>query len=172
MLDISLKILFCVHCDSFCGVIFAFRLHATRQLEIICLIIYAFKILFSVWYTFNNNSKVFPKNLSKLIHSNTVKLEIFVLFYLFLVYWKFQFSEVIVVLYYNIPTSSLSSELRIKKNSTWRNYWFHLELVNQWVYEFGVNFYLHLFALILISSLWTFLSWYYHVFYAWRENKF
>ena len=73
MHNISLTILCCA-LRQLCGVIFAFRLHATRQLEIICLIIYAFKYFFDSIYTQSRSS--FSLVSLIFVSSNTVKLEI------------------------------------------------------------------------------------------------
>ena len=73
MHNISLTILCCA-LRQLCGVIFAFRLHATRQLEIICLIIYAFEYFFDSIYTQSRSS--FSLVSLIFVSSNTVKLEI------------------------------------------------------------------------------------------------
>ena len=96
MHNISLTILCCA-LRQLCGVIFAFRLHATRQLEIICLIIYAFKYFFDSIYTQSRSS--FSLVSLIFVSSNTVKLEI----------WKSCF---------NIEFSSYIMEWRINRFQT------------------------------------------------------
>lgn len=100
MHNISLTILCCA-LRQLCGVIFAFRLHATRQLEIICLIIYAFKYFFDSIYTQSRSS--FSLVSLIFVSSNTVKLEI----------WKSCF---------NIDFSSYIMEWRIKIQIVFKQY--------------------------------------------------
>ena len=74
MFNISFLIVCCI-LEQLCGVIFAFRLHATRQLQIICSIIYAFKIFFLLIYTQSREQLFSLVYLPELIRLYTVKLE-------------------------------------------------------------------------------------------------